>query len=78
MRLLGRRRGETATDEEQPQSTACEHLVLIPMWDSVDDIGRQDRVSRERCEACSTVFSADEAASLRATEAARVQRKVAS
>jgi hypothetical protein len=77
MRLLRRRHSEPAT-EEGPRGSACEHLVLIPMWDSADDIGRQDRVSRERCEACGAIFSADDAASLRATEAARVQRKVAS
>jgi hypothetical protein len=77
MRLLSRRRAQSPTDERPPGS-ACEHLVLIPMWDSVNDIGRQDRVSRERCEACGKVLSAEEAASLRATEAARVQRRVAS
>lgn len=77
MRLLRKRRDESATNE-QPEATPCEHLVLIPMWDSVDDIGRQDRVSRERCEACGAVFSADEAASLRATEASRLQRRIAS
>ena len=68
---------EPATQVETPV-THCEHVTLIPRWDSVDDIGKEDAVTAYRCEACGQEFSANEAARLRETESARLQRKMAS
>jgi hypothetical protein len=52
-------------------------VTLIPRWDRAEDIGRQDRVSLYRCEACGREFTLAEANRLRATEEARIQRKLA-
>ncbi len=79
MKLLRRKR-----DEEPPQSKqeaeapVCEHITLVPSWDSAEDIGHPDRASKYRCEACGAEFSPTEATHLRATEAARIQRRIAS
>jgi hypothetical protein len=67
---------EVATIEGEP--VVCEHVTLIPRWDSADDMGKQDRASMFRCESCGQEFNPAEATRLRATEAARVQRKLAS
>jgi hypothetical protein len=79
MKWLRRRHdGGSATVEPTTDAPPCEHLVLIPRWDNVDDIGREDRVAGERCEACGADFTPEEAAHLRATEASRLQRRIAS
>lgn len=76
MKLLRRRRSDAPPEPmEQPE---CEHITLIPSWDSAEDIGHQDRVSMYRCEACGREFSLDAAERLRETEAARLRRKMAS
>jgi transposase-like protein len=79
MRLFGKRR-----EEEQKQQVddaalevECEHITLIPSWDSAEDMGRSDRVSRYRCEACGSTFTLAEAERLRDTESTRLQRKLA-
>jgi hypothetical protein len=38
--------------------TVCRHTSLGPMWDSVADMGEQDRVSRYRCLDCHEILSA--------------------
>lgn len=60
------------------RTPVCEHLTLVPRWDAAGDIGQSDKVSSYRCEACAATFTLDEATQLRATEAARVQRRIAS
>ncbi len=79
MKLLRRQR-----DDEEPRAEieadepVCEHVTLVPKWDNARDIGRVDQVSGYRCEACGAEFTPDEAVKLRETEAARVQRRIAS
>jgi hypothetical protein len=73
MKLL--KRHDDSAAEEAPK---CEHITLIPSWDAPDDIGHEDRATSFRCEACGEVFSLDAAEHLRATEKARVLRRLAS
>ncbi len=47
-RLFGRRR--PAISAEMPD--ACRHAEQTPMWDSVEDMGRSDRISRYKCLGC--------------------------
>jgi transposase-like protein len=75
--LRRRRKDESGKDQAATPAPACEHITLVARWDSVDSIGREDEVSRYRCDACGAEFSPDEGARLRATEAARLQRRLA-
>jgi hypothetical protein len=77
MKLFGKK-GEQPQDKHEDEVTVvCEHITLIPSWDSAGDIGREDRVSQYRCEACGQTFTLAEAERLRDTESARLQRRLA-
>lgn len=54
----------------------CPHATLIPRWESADEIGREDLASGFRCDACGEEFTPDQAAFLRATEAARIRQNL--
>jgi len=43
----------------------CIHAVLVPRWESVQDMGHEDKISRYMCEACHQEFSPEEAIRLR-------------
>jgi hypothetical protein len=78
MKWLRKRHEDDAPKDGGAASTpVCEHIVLIPKWDSVESIGRDDEISRFRCDACGTEFTPEEGAGLRATEAARLKRRLA-
>jgi hypothetical protein len=78
MKLFRKHREDAAPEEDETIETVCEHVTLIPKWDSAGDIGRADRISSYRCEACGAEFTLPEAQQLRETEAARVRRHIAS
>jgi hypothetical protein len=70
-KLMGR--PEMAEPEAEPAPANCTHLVLVPRWDSVDDIGHEDRATSFRCEACGSEFSPAEARSLQSSEGERLR-----
>ena len=74
-RLFQRGSGPPAeqADSEPASDTVCPHVALIPRWDSADDMGKPDKVSRYVCEACKAGFSREEGDQLRASEAERVR-----
>ncbi len=43
------------------ESPPCPHAVLMPRWDSVEDMGNADKVTRFICEACHEEFTPEEA-----------------
>jgi hypothetical protein len=43
----------------------CAHAVLSPRWDSVADIGHEDRAIGYACTACGKQLSLEEAAEVR-------------
>jgi hypothetical protein len=47
-------RSKEAPRAEAP--AACQHVSLIPRWDSVADMGKPDRASHFVCEACGEKF----------------------
>ncbi len=76
MGLLGKLLGHPDSPSESAppaESDTCTHLALTPRWDSVDDIGHEDRATRFHCESCGRDFSADEARELRMSEGRRVR-----
>ena len=75
MGLLDKLKGRTGTKEAAASTPppSCLHTVLLPRWESVDDMGHDDRATSFRCDACSSEFSPQQALDLRATEAERLQ-----
>lgn len=45
----------------------CPHSVLVPRWDSVQDMGIEDKATRFMCESCKQEFDPAKAAELRST-----------
>ena len=72
-RLLGRKREQPVEEAEAPQP-GCPHAVLVPHWDSADDIGKSERASSYACEACHQTFSREEGERLQAEQAERVRK----
>jgi len=62
-----------------PSVTAapCTHLALVPKWDSVADMGQEDKASSYTCDACGQSFTAAEGRALRNTEAERIRQQMA-
>ncbi len=54
----------------------CPHSVLVPRWDSVQDMGIEDKATRYMCEACKEMFEPAEASRLRDTLAERLATAV--
>lgn len=73
LKRLFRRDRERPTSVEEQSEPPCPHVLLIPYWDSTDDIGNQESVARYTCESCKAAFSFEEGERLRAEEAERVR-----
>jgi hypothetical protein len=78
MKLFGKKQEEKPAADAGAEAIECEHITLIPSWDSAEDMGQLDRASQFRCEACGDTFAPAEAERLRATESERLHRKLAS
>lgn len=50
----------------------CPHSVLVARWDSVADMGHDDKATRFMCETCHEEFPPEQAKELRDNLAARV------
>ncbi len=73
--LLGQRqRREAATTAEVP---VCPHTTLTPRWDSVADMGNEEKVTSYTCQGCNQSFTAAEGQALKRHEAERVQATLA-
>ncbi len=52
---------DTQTAERTEDETSnCPHLVLVPRWDSVDDMGDESKASGYHCDACGVSLSLEE------------------
>jgi len=54
----------------------CPHTTLTPRWDSVADMGNEEKVTSYTCQGCNQSFSAAEGRLLLATEAERLRREL--
>jgi hypothetical protein len=55
-------------------SVPCPHVSLVPKWDSVADMGQEDKAIGYTCDTCDQTFTPAEARALRQTEAARLRQ----
>lgn len=70
-RLLRRDKSEaTPVAVEAPP---CPHTALTARWDSVQDMGKDDKATSFLCTACNEEFTPEVATELRATEAERLR-----
>jgi len=69
---------ETESVETAEQSVECPHTVLIPRWDSVEDMGDESKATAFLCESCGGAFDQAEAAQLKADAADKLKRITAS
>ncbi len=71
------RRGEAEASDTQVMEDAggtCECILLVPHWDSPENIGVEEKASSYRCNTCNEEFTCEEEMVLRATEADRIRR----
>jgi hypothetical protein len=75
MGLLSKLRGggDSNTATETIEAPPCPHVSLLPRWDSIDDMGDDNKAVSFTCEACGQVFEPAEAMRLRASEEERVR-----
>lgn len=66
-------KGDATTLEREPEAVTCPHTSLTPRWDSVGDMGNEERATGYECQSCGESFSPAEGAELRRSEAERVQ-----
>jgi hypothetical protein len=60
-RLLEEERAQSLDGElreETPES--CAHMVLMPRWDAIEDMGKLDRVVGYRCDGCGQNLSLEQ------------------
>ena len=60
MKLLDRLFGKTIQNAHQADQATCLHPTLAPMWESVEEMGERDRISRYRCAECQALLSGDQ------------------
>ncbi|MDA0301074.1 MAG: hypothetical protein O2822_00970 [Chloroflexi bacterium] len=56
-----------------PSAAECPHLAVAPRWDSVGDIGHEDRATSFVCDSCHQAFSPTEIDSIRSAAASRLR-----
>jgi hypothetical protein len=50
----------------------CPHTALMGRWDSVDDMGKEDKITTFVCDACHQSFTPEEGRALRLSTADRL------
>ncbi len=56
-------------------SGPCLHITLVPKWDTVADMGHEDRASGYTCDSCGQSVTAAEGRALRESEAERLRQQ---
>ena len=62
-RLFGNEKLEREPTEAP--AVECSHVSLVARWDSIEDMGREDRATSFVCEACGAAFSPEAGRKLR-------------
>ena len=47
-------------EQNDPLTTECPHVVLAAHWDSVADIGHEDRAIGYKCSSCGATLTVEE------------------
>jgi hypothetical protein len=57
-----------------PAASVCLHGVLVPRWDNVADMGKDERATSYRCDSCGKDFTPEEAQGLWARAVEQLRR----
>jgi hypothetical protein len=57
----GNNEEERQTTTEEIEAPPCPHTAIVARWDSVEDMGKDDKVSAYFCQGCNQVFTPEEA-----------------
>jgi len=68
-KLFGGKKQEVVAEAIQVE---CPHSVLVARWDSVQDMGIEEKATRFMCESCKEMFEPAEAQRLRDTLSERI------
>jgi len=60
LNLFGRKQEPQQEMDDPAVTTTCPHVMLTPRWDSVGDIGHEDKAIGYKCTACGMSFSVEE------------------
>jgi hypothetical protein len=75
MGLFGRKREQQQTaTQEKPE---CLHIGLTARWDSVEDMGNDEKATSYVCSSCNAEFTPDEARRIRETQADQLRKDLA-
>ena len=73
-RLLRRDKSKASENAaEAVEAPPCPHTALTARWDSVQDMGKDEKATSFLCTACNEEFTPEQATELRATEAERLR-----
>ena len=72
-KLLGRQPAAAADTGTAAENPPCPHTALRARWDSVADMGQEDKATGYDCDSCKQSFTAEQGRDLRRTEAERVR-----
>lgn len=54
------RGSKQSTSAGQVEATQCAHLVLMPRWDVIADMGKAERAIGYKCDACGRELTREE------------------
>jgi len=75
MKLLDRLFHRAKPVSPSPGATGpCPHFALVPKWDSVADMGQENKASSYTCDACGQSFTVEEGHALQGSEAERLRQ----
>lgn len=64
LKLFGKKENEPEAVADQ-ETANCSHLILVPLWDNLADMGNEEKASAYRCYACEARLALEEAAQVR-------------
>ena len=59
------RKQETSAQTTPDARAECQHYNLVPQWDTVADMGKEEKVTAYRCSTCGKQFAPQDAQTLR-------------
>jgi hypothetical protein len=75
-KLLGRnKRTQVVTKSREEIQAECPHTTLLARWDSVDDMGKNEKATSFVCDSCHAEFSPDETEAIRAGHSERLRQQ---
>jgi DNA-directed RNA polymerase subunit RPC12/RpoP len=71
MKLFGRKRD---SQTKVPEAPPCLHIGLTARWDSIDDMGNEEKATSFVCATCGKEFTPAEAAEIRSSQAEQLRK----